>query len=80
MLTGPEGVLTDILTSVREQGSYEVESSILLSGVFQSEEELATWARARGLLYEKSDLPGTTESGKKIYTFSQGGSDLTPDG
>ena len=72
MLTGPEGVLNDILTSVREQGSYEVESSILLSGIFQSEEELAGWARARGLRYEKSDLPGTAGSAKKIYTFSRG--------
>ncbi len=70
MLTGPEGVLTDILTSVREQGSYEVESSILLSGVFQSEEELAGWERARGLRYEKSDLPGMTDSRKKIITFT----------
>ena len=73
MLTGPEGVLSDILTSVREEGTYEVESSILLSGVFQSEEELAAWARARGLRYEKSDLPGTRESGKKIFTFSREG-------
>ena len=80
MLTGPEGVLTDILTSVREQGSYEVESSILLSGVFQSEEELAGWARGRGLRYEKSDLPGTPGSGKKIYTFSQAGDGAAPGG
>jgi len=78
MLTGPEGVLTDILTSVRERGEYEVESSILLSGVFQSEEELAAWARSRGLRYEKSDLPGTDGSGKKIYTFSRRG-DSPPD-
>ncbi len=75
MLTGPEGVLNDILTSVREEGAYEVESSILLSGVFQSEEELAGWARARGLRYEKSDLPGAPGSGKKIYTFSRIGDD-----
>jgi hypothetical protein len=27
MLTGPEAVLNDILTSVREEGAYEVESS-----------------------------------------------------
>lgn len=73
MPTGPEGVLTDILTSVREEGSYEVESSILLSGVFQSEDELAGWARARGLRYEKSDLPGTDGSGKKIFIFSREG-------
>lgn len=69
MLTGPEGVLSDILKSVREEGTYQVESSILLSGIFQSEEELAAWARARGLRYEKSDLPGMNNSGKKIYTF-----------
>jgi hypothetical protein len=80
MLTGPEGVLTDILTSVREEGAYEVESSILLSGVFQSEEELAGWTRARGLRYEKADLPGTTGSGKKIYTFSRRGEDASPGG
>ena len=80
MLTGPEGVLTDIFTSVREQGSYEVESSILLSGVFQSEEELAGWARARGLRYEKSDLPGAEGSRKKIYTFSPRGDDASPGG
>ncbi len=79
MLTGPEGVLNDILTSVREEGEYDVESSILLSGVFQSEEELAGWARARGLRYEKSDLPGTDGSGKKIYTFSRSGDDASPD-
>lgn len=70
MLTGPEGVLSDILSSVREQGTYQVESSILLSGVFQSEEELGRWARDNGLAYEKADLPGATESGKKIFTFS----------
>jgi hypothetical protein len=80
MLTGPEGVLSDILASVREQGAYEVESSILLSGVFQSEAELAAWARARGLRYEKSDLPGTPGSGKKIYTFSRRGDDAPPGG
>lgn len=79
MLTGPEGVLNDILTSVREDGEYEVESSILLNGVFQSEDELAGWARARGLRYEKSDLPGTGGSGKKIYTFSRVGGDASPD-
>ncbi len=73
MLTGPEGVLNDILTSVRAGGEYEVESSILLSGVFHSEDELAGWARARGLRYVKSDLPGTDGSGKKIFTFSRGG-------
>lgn len=71
MLTGPEGVLNDILTSVRDGETYEVESSILLSGIFQSEAELEAWARARGLRYEKSDLPGTNESGKKIFTFSR---------
>ena len=71
MLTGPEGVLSDILSSVDEAGSYEVESSILLSGIFQSEDELEEWARANGLSYEKSDLPGTTYSGKKIVTFSR---------
>lgn len=75
MLTGPGGVLNDILTSVREGGEYEVESSILLSGVFQSEEELAGWARARGLRYEKSDLPGMPGSGKKVYTFSRSSDD-----
>ncbi len=79
MLTGPEGVLSDILSSVREQGAYQVESSILLSGVFQSEGELAAWARARGLRYEKSDLPGTTDSGKKIITFSRRVDDAPPD-
>ncbi len=73
MLTGPEGVLTDIVTSVREEGTYEVDSSILLNGVFQSEEELAAWARARGLRYEKSDLPGASDSGKKMFTFSREG-------
>jgi hypothetical protein len=73
MLTGPEGVLSDILTSVRECGTYEVESSILLSGIFQSEDELAEWARENGLDYEKSDLPGTADSGKKIVTFSHKG-------
>lgn len=70
MLTGPEGVLNDILNSVREEGSYEVESSILLSGIFGTEDELDEWARGNGLAYEKTDLPGTTTSGKKIYTFS----------
>lgn len=72
MLTGPEGVLSDILSSVRESGTYQVDSSILLSGVFQSEDELAEWARGNGLRYEKSDLPGTPGSGKKIITFSPG--------
>ena len=80
MLTGPEGVLNDILTSVREQGAYEVESSILLSGVFQSEDELEVWARARGLRYEQSDLPGTAVSGKKIFTFSRRGGDAPTGG
>lgn len=70
MLTGPEGVLSDILGSVREKGTYEVESSILLSGIFQSEDELERWARDNGLSYEKADLPGATLSGKKIFTFS----------
>jgi hypothetical protein len=70
MLTGPEGILNDILSSVRESGTYEVESSILLSGVFQSEDELEEWSRGNGLRYEKADLPGTTGSGKKIVTFS----------
>lgn len=73
MLTGPEGVLNDILSSVREQGTYQVESSILLNGVFQSEGDLKEWAGANGLAYEKSDLPGTSESGKKIFTFSREG-------
>lgn len=73
MLTGPEGVLSDILSSVREQGTYQVESSILLSGVFQTEDDLKEWARANGLAYEKSDLPGTPGSGKKIFTFSREG-------
>lgn len=73
MLTGPEGVLNDILSSVREKGDYQVESSILLSGVFQSEDELDEWARSNGLAYEMSDLPGATVSGKKIITFSLGG-------
>lgn len=72
MLTGPEGVLSDILSSVREEGSYQVESSILLSGVFQSEGALADWARDNGLRYEKADLPGATETGKKIFTFYAG--------
>lgn len=71
MLTGPEGVLNDILSSVDEAGTYEVESSILLSGIFQSEDELEEWARGAGLAYEKSDLPGTPDSGKKIVTFSR---------
>lgn len=71
MLTGPEGVLSDILSSVREHGTYEVESSILLSGIFQSEDALKEWARGQGLTYEESDLPGTTVSGKKIFTFSR---------
>lgn len=71
MLTGPEGVLNDILSSVDEAGTYEVESSILLSGIFGSEDELEEWARGNGLTYEKSDLPGTTDSGKKIVTFSR---------
>lgn len=70
MLTGPEGVLSDILSSVREEGTYQVESSILLSGIFQSEEELEEWARGNGLGYEKADLPGTPGSGKKIITFT----------
>lgn len=71
MLTGPEGVLNDILSSVSEQGTYEVESSILLSGIFRSEDELEEWARGNGLSYSKSDLPGTTDRGKKIFTFSR---------
>ena len=71
MLTGPEGVLGDILSSVRESGTYEVESSILLSGIFQTEDELEELARKNGLRYEKSDPPGTNDSGKKIVTFSQ---------
>lgn len=73
MLTGPEGVLEDILSSVREAGSYQVESSILLSGIFQSEDDLREWARGNGLSYEVSDLPGTPGSGKKIVTFSRAG-------
>ena len=73
MLTGPEGVLGDILSSVREQGTYQVESSILLSGVFQSEEGLKEWAHTNGLTYEESDLPRTPGSGKKIITFSREG-------
>ncbi len=73
MLTGPEGVLNDILASVREQGAYEVESSILLSGIFQSEDDLEEWARENGLSYRAADLPGTPGSGKKIFTFSREG-------
>jgi len=73
MLTGPEGVLSDILSSVGEADTYQVESSILLSGVFGSEDELAEWARGNGLSYEMADLPGATESGKKIVTFSRAG-------
>ncbi len=73
MLTGPEGVLSDILRSVCEQGTYRVESSILLSGVFQTEDDLREWARGQGLTYEESGLPGTNDSGKKIYTFSREG-------
>lgn len=71
MQTGPEGVLSDILSSVREQGTYQVDSSILLNGVFQSADELKEWARGEGLTYEESDLPGATISGKKIFTFSR---------
>ncbi len=71
MLTGPEGVLSDILTSVGERGVNEVECSILLSGVFQSEEELDEWARKNGLSYRTADLPCTPGSGKKIYTFAR---------
>lgn len=71
MLTGPEGVLNDILSSVGEAGTYEVDSSILLNGVFGSEDELEEWARGNGLAYEKSDLPGTNDSRKKIFTFSR---------
>lgn len=71
MLTGPEGVLSDILASVGERGAYEVESSILLNGVFRSEEELDGWARQNNLSYETADLPGAPGSGKKIFTFTR---------
>lgn len=71
MLTGPEAVLNDVLSGVAEAGTYGLESSTLLSGIFGSEDGLAEWARANGLTYETSDLPGTTISGKKIVTFSR---------
>ncbi len=71
METGPEGVLSDILSSVREKGTYEVDSSILLSGVFESEDELREWAEGHGLRYEMTELPARTISGKKIVTFSR---------
>lgn len=71
MLTGPESVLSDILDSVRENGTYEVESSILLSGIFDTEDDLRRWADEHGLRYEMSDIPARTISGKKIVTFSR---------
>ena len=69
MQTGPEGVLGDILSGVREGGEYQVDSSILLSGVFESEDELRAWAQGQGLVYELTDLPAPTAGGKKIVVF-----------
>ena len=69
MQTGPEGVLNDILSSVGGEGEYQVDSSILLNGVFGSEEELRAWAEEHGLGYEMSDLPGRTVGGKKMVNF-----------
>ncbi len=71
METGPEGVLSDILSSVAERGTYEVDSSILLNGVFQTEDDLRVWAARQGLSYKMSDLPDRSVSQKKIITFSR---------
>jgi hypothetical protein len=73
MQTGPEGVLNDILSSVGGEGEYQVDSSILLNGVFGSEEELRAWAEEHGLGYEMSDLPGGTMGGKKMVNFYRRG-------
>ncbi|HEX8556558.1 MAG TPA: hypothetical protein VF668_00420 [Pyrinomonadaceae bacterium] len=73
MQTGPEGVLSDVLSSVGEDGEYQVDSSILLNGVFGSEEELKAWAEEHGLGYEMSDLPGQTVGGKKMVNFYRRG-------
>jgi hypothetical protein len=75
MLTGPESVLSDIISSVDEQGTYEVESSILLSGIFDTEDDLRSWAAEHGLRYEMSEIPARSISGKKIVTFSRDASD-----
>jgi hypothetical protein len=69
MATGPEGVLRDILQAVGEQGRYEVDSSILLYGVFGSEDELKEWAEGQSLRYELNDLPGAPSPAKKMVTF-----------
>ncbi len=71
MLTGPESVLNDIVSSVDENGTYEVESSILLSGIFDTEDDLRRWAEEHGLRYEMTDIPARSISGKKIVTFSR---------
>ena len=71
METGPEAILGDILSGVREEGEYQIDSSILLSGVFGSEDELKAWAEAQGLRYELTDLPARTTGRKKIVTFSR---------
>jgi hypothetical protein len=69
MATGPEGVLGDILKAVSEQGTYEVDSSILLYGVFDSEDELKEWAEGNALRYELDDLPGAPAHATKMVTF-----------
>jgi hypothetical protein len=69
MATGQEGVLGDILKAVNEQGTSEVDSSILLYGVFSSEDELKEWAEGHALRYELDDLPGAPSPAKKMVAF-----------
>ena len=71
MKTGPEGILEDIRRSVREQGAYEVDYSILTSGVFKSEDELRRWAEGQGLGYEVTEVERGTAT-HKLAVFSRG--------
>ena len=71
MKTGPEGILNDILSSVGQQEAYEVDYSILTSGVFTTEDELRRWAEAQGLRYKVTEVERGTAT-HKVAVFSRG--------
>jgi hypothetical protein len=45
------------LKAIDEQGSYEADSSILLYGIFRSDDELKECAVGHAFTYESNDLP-----------------------
>ncbi|HYO64417.1 MAG TPA: hypothetical protein VER08_12350 [Pyrinomonadaceae bacterium] len=71
MKTGPEGILSDIVSSVGQRGTYEVDYSILTSGVFTSEADLRSWAEGQGLRYEVEEVERGTAT-HKVAVFSRG--------